>query len=517
MDLDDSYVLTDATTAYSVLPRERTSHSQRANSVTPTTDGHNDRPHLFRKSNSTEKYDYRDVNLNGSVPEKIYKRIPLPEDYWKIHEEDVKVWRIGSTSQSTGKKLRESQKDTDWEYNVQKYENMTDSNRGRLQYYTAHDDNGNRKNSLDSDKKEIRFPGLKAFKSASMRLPGQKTSLQEVHQILRNKFNRLNVNLRKKRTMSVQEVFHMPGSQPGPPSPPHFYVPSPPGISRSHYDEVNAHDNGPSSLPFFLNSAQSSNSKNTSVTNKPPCTVPSRAVINGDCRKVIARSQSVRTKHTSHELTKERPSDKIPSSSHVEARSPMQTAAGRVSLREQNNMSRAAKITNVVKDKIRLRPRSHSPQKQYESRTSMKANDDKACRHRESFSGFFERFNRIMGTSHLPSTLLHHHHNNNKSNNASASQSSNNKNQQQRPKGTNVIANTLSPTSPEPKQAKTALAALSITPTPVTVTATKRSTQLASSSQLNKRTDLNQTKKLIQTPETISVRDRKITKQVRHH
>lgn len=48
---------------------------------------------------------------------------------------------------------------------------------------------------------------LKSFKSASMRLPGQKSSIQEMQQILRNKFNRLHNNLRKRRALSVQEVF----------------------------------------------------------------------------------------------------------------------------------------------------------------------------------------------------------------------------------------------------------------------------------------------------------------------
>lgn len=54
----------------------------------------------------------------------------------------------------------------------------------------------------------MKFPLLKSFKSASMRLPGQKSSMQEVQQILRNKFNRLQNNLRKRRALSVQEVFN---------------------------------------------------------------------------------------------------------------------------------------------------------------------------------------------------------------------------------------------------------------------------------------------------------------------
>lgn len=79
-----------------------------------------------------------------------------------------------------------------------------------------------------------KFPLLKSFKSASMRLPGQKSSMQEVQQILRNKFNRLQNNLRKRRALSVQEVFddsgEMDRSQSGSSTDlPNttFYVPSP--------------------------------------------------------------------------------------------------------------------------------------------------------------------------------------------------------------------------------------------------------------------------------------------------
>lgn len=60
----------------------------------------------------------------------------------------------------------------------------------------------------ESKGKASKFPLLKSFKSASMRLPGQKSSMQEVQQILRNKFNRLQNNLRKRRALSVQEVFN---------------------------------------------------------------------------------------------------------------------------------------------------------------------------------------------------------------------------------------------------------------------------------------------------------------------
>lgn len=593
MDSDASYILTEPSTGYSLLPRDRISTTSGSGPVSPTDHHqhhqqphhhhHNERPYL-RKSNSTEKYDYRDVNLNvnSSVPDKIQKRIRLPEDYWKIHEEDVKVWRIGSTpspashSMANGKKSREIQKDSDWEYSVNKYENMTDrSAKGRLQYYTEHDDNGNRKNSLESDKKEIRFPGLKAFKSASMRLPGQKTSLHEVHQILRNKFNRLNVNLRKKRTMSVQEVFHLPAGQQGPPSPPHFYVPSPPGLpSRSNYadDLVERDDtNGPSSLPFYLTSTppDANGKANNLISKKYLAPSPSSSsspakgmASNGSSdddyyRKSVSRSPSNpdRTRYVSspraavaksisnshsrpNDLAKEHSYEKLPSSSfestkasrNRECKLPPPTQfmlGGRVSLREQNNMSRAAKITNVVKDKIRLRPRSHSPQKQYEPRTSLftKTTPDEKTnkRYRDSFGGFFERFNRMITSHHLPpphnnnnNHNNHHNNNNNNSNNAANISQNIGNQQQQRTKGANVIANDLPQKIISPNKSKEVTISSVTIASSGALAASKSGSSTAPITQFNKRTiDLNEIIKPHKLPEAITVRDRKITKQVR--
>jgi hypothetical protein len=81
-----------------------------------------------------------------------------------------------------------------------------------------------------------------------------------VQQILRNKFNRLHAGLRKRRALSVQEVFQ---NQPGQ-VPPTFYVPSPNGsINNCHqstYDEYDETDeSGPMSLPYI---------------NPPPMTLP---------------------------------------------------------------------------------------------------------------------------------------------------------------------------------------------------------------------------------------------------
>lgn len=270
-----------------------------------------------------------------------------------------------------------------------------------------------------------------------------------------------------------------------------------------HFEEAEDEDNGPTSLPYFINSSQTPNGKSGKNASKKPC-VPAQHsnAQNGDHRKAVTRSQSVRTKQRPNDLAKEQSIVKATSSSRDQTKSPPPqfVVGGRVSLCEQNNMSRAAKITNVVKDKIRMRPRSHSPQKQYEPKSSSVPPEDKAKRQRDSFGGFFERFNRMIGTSHLPPP--HNNNNNSSSNNANTNQG-NGMGHQQRPKGANVIANALSPTKAEAKEAIGA------------ATSTNKVSQ--SSMLLNKRTDFNQTKKAHQMPETISVRDRKATKQVRHY
>ncbi|XP_050095071.1 uncharacterized protein LOC126577461 [Anopheles aquasalis] len=207
-------------------------------------------------------------------------------DYWQHHPLaepcDVKLWRLGA-HQTYAHRIhvnpvqRRSAHSIDWEYNVQRYESMCDSsNRSqpqpppppppgaarifrteKLQYYdeladlkkppVAGSTDGGIRNggSLGVGSgiklaKEIKLPSLKTFKSASMRLPGQKSSIHEVQQLLRSKFNRIHAGLRKRRALSVQEVFQLPpgagagGGQtplpPGVPPPamkPTFYVPSP--------------------------------------------------------------------------------------------------------------------------------------------------------------------------------------------------------------------------------------------------------------------------------------------------
>lgn len=486
LDSDASYVLTEPATPYAVVSRDR---HQRAASMTPSTE-HTKHQYTWRKSHSVEKYDYRDVNLNSSIPDKIHKRIPLPDDYWKIHEQDVKTWKIGCATPN--RPLREAHGDLtpktnggcDWEYNVQKYENMGEHRPTRIQYFTGTDDNGNRKNSLESDRKESKFPGLKAFKSASMRLPNQKSSIQEVHQLLRNKFNRLNVGLRKKRSLSVQEVFENAPSQTDARAPSQFYVPSPSEVARVHKDE----SNGPSSLPFYINDTPKSNAATT--TSK-------LAEQNGtSTRKSVTRSQSVRSKSSKCDESKTDIANpkSTAGDTKLPAKTPSFSIGGRVSLRERSNgkPSTATKIGNAVRDRMRMRPRSHSPVKQLDGRAVN--GKEKQKKNRDSF-GLFDRINRIMSTNHLPQQP----HNGgggggstvNNNNNCSNTSNMNQTKCKQNTELSHEFDSSLS-----------------------TAAASEAAAAATTTTVINKGNDYNETKKQPHSPETIFVRDRKITKQV---
>lgn len=256
LDSDTNYILTDAPSSYTLLaPRDDQL----------TTWKCNESNHLWRRSDSADKYrcpEYRDINVNRpNVADKLSTKPPIgmrPES-WRDH---------------------------DWEYSVKRYEDLPETprvmgRRERLQYYSASDERRSttpqqpRKKlsfSMDSDsgipvkEKESKFPLLKTFKSASMRLPGQKSSIQEVQQLLRNKFNRLHAGLRKRRALSVQEVFQTP-------QPSQFYVPSP----AYDADDIPESD-GPSSLPYTANTNDRSRNpdRKQQTTKLPTRSPPSR-------------------------------------------------------------------------------------------------------------------------------------------------------------------------------------------------------------------------------------------------
>lgn len=508
LDSDASYILTEPVTQYAVVSNDR--HS-RAASVTPTVDGSNKpiRPFSWRKSHSVEKYEYRDVNLNSSIPEKINKSIPLPDDYWKIHEQDVKLWKIGRGIQNRPMSMRDIPKDAgDWEFNVEKYENLNGERRNRIQYYTG-DADTNRKQSIEGgERKEIKFPSLKAFKSASMRLPGQKSSLQEMHQMLRNKFNRLNVGLRKKRTLSVQEVFQSPTSQQKGQAPSQFYVPSPMPTPKNYSDDTvsNRSNSDVTSLPYYVNntpSAKSATLNNQMSPVRATSPMSSLSSRNGDANKQITRTDSLRTKitvsaattkptATASDDTKKSPEKRTSPTNNSK---PQFIVGGRVSLREKMpNKSTATKISNAVRDRIRRRPRSHSPVKEATESATKTGNGRK---NRDSV-GFLHRINRIMSVNHLPPPHTATSNNNNSTNHNMNRSKANG-------------SHDSSTTSPTAASSATTAATTKKIPNhePKSNTATK--------SPLKENGAMSPTKKPPpQTPDAISLRDRKITsKQVK--
>uniref|UniRef100_A0A182PLZ7 Uncharacterized protein n=1 Tax=Anopheles epiroticus TaxID=199890 RepID=A0A182PLZ7_9DIPT len=235
------------------------------------------------------------IGAPPAIPATTAAGLGIPsDDYWHHfapqHEpSDVKLWRLGA-HQTYAHRIhvnppqRRSAHSIDWEYNVQRYENMCDNmappqrifRTEKLQYYDELSDTAKRTAAATPEPghestggvkvaKEIKLPSLKTFKSASMRLPGQKSSIHEVQQLLRSKFNRIHAGLRKRRALSVQEVFQIPGT-PGPgiqatPTKPTFYVPSPLVSERTPHrgglaPRYNEEDEGEDARATFLDASR---------------------------------------------------------------------------------------------------------------------------------------------------------------------------------------------------------------------------------------------------------------------
>lgn len=411
LDSDESatFILTDDDDHH----RRRSSHLAAAATILPRANPNNvirrhhppQSQHFWRTSSTTpDKYDYRNVNLSGSVSEKMGKRILSADEYsWRnttsIDRSNGKEWQRSRRSihQPAPPPPPPPHKDlADWEFSVQQYENLMDRSGGgggsvrRLQYYDDQPDvPTDRKIICPPEKKEtLRFPGLKTFKSASMRLPGQKSSIQEVQQLLRLKFNRINIGLRKRRALSVQEVFHQQqNDEVSVPPPPQFYVPSPlaDGKRQTNNNNNNYNDDGPSSLPYFVNDSmkmQETKEQNSSRSTQ----------LNG--LKRLSHSGGSSSNNTNGDLVRNRsvettqlttPKIIITPSSSSSTSSPQFQVGGCVTTTHTSR-----DVCSSLEQKIRLRPRSHSP---------LKSVDDKlkSRKKRESF-GFFERINRMMHT-----------------------------------------------------------------------------------------------------------------------
>lgn len=101
----------------------------------------------------------------------------------------------------------------------------------------------------------------KLYKTFSLRLLNsyKKSSMQEVQEMLKSKFNRIHTSLKKRRTSSAQEIF----SNPENPQNPTFYVPTPlKNESMSH----SVHDFSPHSFPCYASEGSARN-KSTGCEN----------------------------------------------------------------------------------------------------------------------------------------------------------------------------------------------------------------------------------------------------------
>nr|XP_029730808.1 pro-interleukin-16-like isoform X1 [Aedes albopictus] len=362
------------------------------------------------------------------------------EEYWQIHERDVKLWRLGA-HQTYAHRIRvtpnqrRSAHSIDWEYNVHKYENMVDHaqvsparlfRHEKLQYYDEVS-SVKKKNSLGASEsesgikiaKEIKLPSLKNFKSASMRLPGQKSSINEVQQLLRSKFNRIHAGLRKRRALSVQEVFQMPAQTT--PTKPTFYVPSPlvgerhPHNPSRYEEEPNEDEDGPLSLPYINENLLKVDDSHVKLRDRSLSPRKERT-------KTWYRNidLSAPARKADQDTPKQKPTTKpsIPITEDERPETPKEkpnfVIGGRVSLRERvenMNLSRLRSKTSTTgsspspvprkpNEPRKIRPRSHSPLKNIKINLSSigigtPTGESTPKPKRDSF-GLFGRLNRIM-------------------------------------------------------------------------------------------------------------------------
>lgn len=438
-----------------LIPRQASADPPSSDMATPR--GRPVISHQQWMHNISDKYDYDSVNLHGSLSgEKASHRIPLPHEYWGNQSVRERPRRSSHHTYTNAK-------DLDWEFNVQQYEQLVERPNDRLQYYEANPITNQTVPPVDAKKKELRFPGLKSFKSASMRLPGQKSSIAEVQQLLRVKFNRINIGLRKRRALSVQEVFNHPRSSSQPPvatengaSPTQFYVPSPLMGQEPRSSNLTNNNNykciieddtsGPTSLPYFVNAGEDDAttqpnaipSKDTNrSTARPSQTPPPPSSTLSKSGTLLRRSHSnnyhsnaptVALAHrTANDLgppeqtTKQTPPRKPQANrtslttSSSSSTSPQFLVGGCVTppaytpRRPKQATTTAGATSATDPPKIRLRPRSHSP---------LKTGDDplKSTRKKRESFGFFERINRMMGHgSHNANHSLPPPHNNGRS------------------------------------------------------------------------------------------------------
>ncbi|RLU15655.1 hypothetical protein DMN91_011409 [Ooceraea biroi] len=110
----------------------------------------------------------------------------------------------------------------------------------------------------------------KLLQTSSLRLPGTTKGIADIQHVLRSKFSKINAGIRKRKALSVTEVFPQPKDNAS-----SFYVPSPLTPSSSQTYEDNRYDSSePTSLPPYPFHDNLETLTEGSVPNSPHCATP---------------------------------------------------------------------------------------------------------------------------------------------------------------------------------------------------------------------------------------------------
>ncbi|XP_019697863.1 uncharacterized protein LOC105185192 isoform X2 [Harpegnathos saltator] len=115
----------------------------------------------------------------------------------------------------------------------------------------------------------------KLLQTSSLRLPGTTKGIADIQHVLRSKFSKINAGIRKRKALSVTEVFPQQKDNAS-----NFYVPSPLTSSSSQTFEENYDSSEPASLPPYPFHDNLETLTEGSVPNSPHCASPLNG--NGD-------------------------------------------------------------------------------------------------------------------------------------------------------------------------------------------------------------------------------------------
>ncbi|KZC07492.1 PREDICTED: uncharacterized protein LOC107185824 [Dufourea novaeangliae] len=109
----------------------------------------------------------------------------------------------------------------------------------------------------------------KLLQTSSLRLPGTTKGIADIQHVLRSKFSKINAGIRKRKALSVSEVFTQKDNASN------FYVPSPLTSSSSQNFDGNCYDSSePTSLPPYPFHDNLETLAEGSVPNSPNCSSP---------------------------------------------------------------------------------------------------------------------------------------------------------------------------------------------------------------------------------------------------